>query len=47
VAPLISVTLLRVYDSTIPVSLYAAAMTGPAFACIGMVRETRGTDLSA
>jgi MFS family permease len=46
VAPIIGVALLRVYGSTVPVSLYAAAMTGPALVCIGMVRETRGEDLS-
>jgi MFS family permease len=45
-APLIGVALLNVYGSTIPVSLYAAAMTGPALVCIGMSRETRGEDLS-
>jgi MFS family permease len=44
-APLIGVALLTAYGSAIPVSLYAAAMTGPALACIGLVRETRGTDL--
>jgi len=46
VAPIIGVALLNVYGSTVPVSLYAAAMTGPALVCIGMVRETRGEDLS-
>src|SRR5262249_37172283 len=44
-APLIGVALLTAYGSTIPVSLYAAAMTGPALACLGLVRETRGVDL--
>jgi hypothetical protein len=39
--------LLVVYGSTIPVSLYAAAMTGPALVCVGMVGETRGADVSA
>ena len=46
VAPIVGVALLNVYGSTVPVSLYAAAMTGPALVCIGMVRETRGEDLS-
>jgi MFS family permease len=46
-APLIGVALLTAYGSTIPVSLYAAAMTGPALACLGLVRETRGVDLNA
>ncbi|HEY9229534.1 MAG TPA: MFS transporter, partial [Gemmatimonadaceae bacterium] len=46
VAPIIGVALLNVYGSTVPVSLYAAAMTGPALVCIGMVHETRGEDLS-
>lgn len=45
VAPLIGVALLNVYGSAVPVSLYAAAMTGPALICIGMSRETRGEDL--
>ena len=47
VAPLIGVALLAAYGSTIPVSLYAAAMTGPALVCLGLVRETRGADLDA
>jgi MFS family permease len=46
-APLIGVALLTAYGSTIPVSLYAAAMTGPALTCLGLVRETRGVDLEA
>jgi MFS family permease len=46
-APLIGVALLTAYGSTIPVSLYAAAMTGPALTCLGLVRETRGADLDA
>jgi hypothetical protein len=45
VAPIIGVALLTAYGSTLPVSLYAAAMTGPAIACIGLVRETKGMDL--
>ena len=46
VAPLIGVALLTAYGSTMPVSLYAAAMTGPALTCLGLVRETKGVDLS-
>jgi MFS family permease len=46
VAPIAGVVLLNVYGSTIPVSLYAAAMTGPALVVLGMARETRGADLS-
>ena len=44
VAPLIGIALLTVYGSAVPVSLYAAAMTGPALVCIGISRETRGED---
>jgi MFS family permease len=47
VAPLVGVALLTAYGSTIPVSLYAAAMTGPALGCIGLVRETRGVELDS
>ena len=47
VAPLIGVALLTAYGSTIPVSLYAAAMTGPALACLGLVHETKGVSLDA
>jgi MFS family permease len=46
VAPIVSVALLNVYGSTIPISLYAAAMIGPALVCVGLVQETRGEDLS-
>jgi MFS family permease len=46
-APLIGVALLTAYGSTTPVSLYAAAMTGPALACLGLIRETRGVHLDA
>jgi MFS family permease len=46
VAPIIGVALLNVYGSTVPVSLYAAAMIGPALVCVGLVHETRGADLS-
>jgi hypothetical protein len=45
VAPLIGVALLTAYGSTIPVSLYAAAMTAPALVCLGLSPETRGADL--
>jgi MFS family permease len=47
VAPLIGVALLTAYGSTMPVSLYAAAMTGPALACLGLVHETKGARLDA
>jgi MFS family permease len=46
VAPIVGVALLNVYGSTLPISLYAAAMTGPALVCVGLVHETRGEDLS-
>jgi hypothetical protein len=46
VAPIVGVALLNVYGSTLPISLYAAAMTGPALVCVGLVPETRGEDLS-
>jgi MFS family permease len=46
-APLIGVALLNAYGSTLPVSLYAAAMTAPGLISLGMARETRGADLSA
>jgi MFS family permease len=45
VAPLIGVALLNAYGSTLPVSLYAAAMTAPALVCLGLSRETSGTVL--
>jgi MFS family permease len=45
VAPLIGVALLNAFGSTVPVSLYAAAMIGPALVSLGMSPETRGTDL--
>jgi len=45
-APLIGVALLNAYGSTVPVSLYAAAMTAPGIAVLGMAAETRGRDLS-
>ena len=45
VAPLIGVALLNAYGSTLPVSLYAAAMTAPGLVCLGLSRETSGTAL--
>jgi MFS family permease len=45
-APLIGVALLDRYGSTLPVSLYAAAMTAPALVVLGFSAETRGRDLS-
>jgi MFS family permease len=45
VAPLIGVALLTAYGSTLPVSLYAAAMTGPGLICLGLAPETAGRDL--
>ncbi len=46
VAPLIGIALLNAYGSTLPVSLYAAAMTGPGLVCLGLAPETRGADLA-
>jgi len=46
IAPLIGVALLNAYGSTLPISLYAAAMTGPGLVALGMSHETRGADLS-
>ena len=46
VAPLIGLALLTAYGLTLPVSLYAAAMTGPALVSLGLVPETRGAALS-
>jgi hypothetical protein len=45
-APLIGVALLNQYGSTLPVSLYAAAMTAPGLTVLGLAPETRGRDLS-
>src|SRR5262249_48684153 len=45
-APLIGVALLNTYGSTLPVSLYAAAMTAPGLIVLGMSAETRGADLA-
>jgi MFS family permease len=47
VAPLIGVALLNAFGSTIPVSLYAVAMTLPALIALRRARETRGVDLGA
>jgi MFS family permease len=45
IAPLIGVALLNAYGSTLPVSLYAAAMTGPGLVALGLAPETAGRDL--
>ncbi|HKW08807.1 MAG TPA: MFS transporter [Gemmatimonadaceae bacterium] len=45
-APLIGVALLNAYGSTLPVSLYAAAMTAPGLIALGMSSETRGRALA-
>lgn len=46
-APIIGVALLNRYDATLPVSLYALAMALPALVGVLLVRETKGSDLSA
>ena len=46
VAPLIGVALLDRFGSTVPVSLYAAAMALPGLAALWLARETRGADLA-
>jgi MFS family permease len=46
VAPIIGVALLDAFGSTVPVSIYAAAMAIPALVCVWRVRETVGADLS-
>jgi MFS family permease len=46
VAPLIGVALLNAYGSTLPVSIYAMAMTAPGLVSLGMCDETRGRDLT-
>jgi MFS family permease len=46
VAPLIGVALLNAYGSTLPVSLYAVAMAGPALVSLGIAPETRGAELA-
>jgi len=45
-APLIGVALLNRYGSTVPVSLYAAAMALPGLAALLLAAETRGRDLA-
>ena len=45
-APLIGVALLNQYGTTLPVSLYAAAMCAPGLVALGMTGETRGRDLA-
>ena len=45
IAPLIGVALLNAYGSTVAVSLYAAAMTGPGLVALGLSPETAGRDL--
>lgn len=45
-APIIGVALLNTYRSTLPVSLYAAAMVAPGLAALGLGHETRGVDLA-
>lgn len=44
-APIIGVKLLEAFGSTVPVSIYAAAMMVPALVCIWRAPETRGADL--
>jgi MFS family permease len=46
VAPIIGVALLDRFGSTVPVSVYAAAMAVPGLVCVWRARETRGTDLA-
>jgi len=46
VAPLVGVALLDRFGSTVPVSLYAAAMALPGLAALWRSRETRGVDLA-
>ena len=46
VAPIVGVALLEHFGSTVPVSLYAAAMTLPALAVLWRAPETRGADLA-
>ncbi|HEX4681211.1 MAG TPA: MFS transporter [Gemmatimonadaceae bacterium] len=47
VAPIIGLALLDAFGSTVPVSLYAAAMSIPALLCLVWSRETKGADLAA
>jgi MFS family permease len=46
VAPIIGVALLNRYGTTLPVSLYAAAMTLPGLFALAFATETRGRDLT-
>ncbi len=46
-APVIGIALLDRYGTTLPVSLYAAAMTAPGLVALGIAPETRGRDLAA
>jgi MFS family permease len=46
VAPLIGVALLNRYASTVPVSIYAAAMTLPGLVALFLAAETRGRSLA-
>ena len=46
VAPIIGVALLNRYGSTVPVSLYAAAMSLPGVVALLLATESRGRDLS-
>jgi MFS family permease len=47
VAPIIGVALLAAYGSTLPVSVYAAAMAIPGLICLVWSPETRGADLAS
>lgn len=47
VAPIIGVALLQAFGSTLPVSIYAAAMAVPGLICLVWAPETRGADLAA
>ena len=47
IAPLIGVALLNAYGSTVPVSLYALAMTAPGLISLGIANETSGKRLDA
>ena len=47
VAPIVGVALLNAYGSTVPVSIYAAAMALPALIILPLSKETRGIDLSS
>jgi MFS family permease len=46
VAPIIGVALLAAYGSTLPVSIYAAAMAIPGLICLVWSPETKGVDLA-